>query len=171
VHAAEQTQARARQDLSLAEQRRQLALQQGELREARITLQEAKLRYDTARSTMGDAFVRAPRAGAILECAVHAGDRVPAGTLLAKIAPLDPVAVDVDVPPNVVNLLQNGGLARVDVPTVKLLDADARVRSIAPLPGEDGRYSVQLTLANPTRARLAGQTAHVRLFAARVTNK
>ncbi len=167
VHAAEQTQARARQDLSLAEQRRQLAGQQAELREARFTLKEAQLRYDTARSAMADAFVRAPRAGAMLECPVHAGDRVPAGTLLAKMAPLDPVAVDVDVPPNVVNLLQTGGLARVDVPAVKLLDGEAHIRSIAPLPGEDGRYSVQLTLANPTRARLAGQTAHVKLFTSR----
>ena len=167
VHAAEQTQARARQDLSVAEQRRQLALQQAELREASFTLQEAKLRYDTARAVMGDAFVRAARAGAVLEIPVHAGDRVPAGTLLAKIAPVDPVEVDVDVAPNVVNLLQTGAMAKVDVPAVKLIDADARIRSIAPLPGEDGRYSVQLTLANPTRTRLAGQTAHVKLFATR----
>src|SRR5919108_186344 len=106
VHAAEQTQARARQDLSVAEQRRQLAALQAELREARFTLKEARLRYDSARSAMADAFVRAPRAGAVLECLVHAGDRIPAGTLLAKMAPLDPVAVDVDVPPNVVNLLR-----------------------------------------------------------------
>jgi multidrug resistance efflux pump len=171
VQAAEQTQARARQDLSLAEQRRQLAVHQAELREARFTLQEAKLRYDNARSAMADAFVRAPRAGAVLEFTVHGGDRVPAGTLLAKMAPLDPVAVDVDVPPAIVNLLETGGLARVDVPSVKLVDGEARIRSIAPLPGEDGRYSVQLTLANPTRARLAGQTAQVKLFANRVTSR
>jgi hypothetical protein len=96
---------------------------------------------------------------------------VPAGTLLAKIAPLDPVAIDIDVPPAAVNLLATGGLARVDVPAVKLLDGEARIRSIAPLPGEDGRYSVQLTLANPTRARLAGQTAHVKLFANRPSSR
>src|SRR5213593_970231 len=55
VHAAEQVQARARQDMSLADQRRQLALQQAELRQAQLTLQETKLRYDTARTAMSDA--------------------------------------------------------------------------------------------------------------------
>jgi multidrug resistance efflux pump len=171
LHTAEQTQARARQDLSVAEQRRQLAQQQAELREARITLEETRLRYETTRAAIGDAFVRAGRAGAILEIPVHAGDRVPAGTLIAKMAPLDPVAIEVDVPANVVNLLQVGGPARVDVPAVKLVDADAQVRSIAPLPGEDGRYSIQLTLANPKRAHLAGQSAHVKLFASRVSQR
>ena len=164
VHAAEETQARARRDLSFADQRRQLAAQQAELRQARLGLQEVTLRYETARLAAAEEFVRAPRAGAIIELPIHAGDRLPSGALLAKIAPLDPIAVDVDVPPLVVNLLETGGPARVDVPAVRLFDGEARIRSIAPLPGDAGKYSVQLTLANPTRARLAGQTANVKLL-------
>ena len=39
----------------------------------------------------------------------------------------------------------------------------ARIRLIAPLPDDDGQYTVRLSLPNPTRARLAGQVAHVRL--------
>jgi multidrug resistance efflux pump len=162
LHSAEQTQTRARQELSLAEERRQLAVQQAELQRARLGLQETKLRYDTARLAVADAFVRAPRAGAIVELPLHEGDRLSPGALLAKIAPLDPIAVDVDVAPAVVNTLQIGGLARVDVSAVKLFDAEGSIRSIAPLPGDDGKYSVRLTLANPTRARLAGQTAKVK---------
>ena len=164
VHAAEETQARARHDLSLADQQRQLAEQQAQLRQARIRLEETKLRSETIRGAVADAFVRAPRAGAIVDLPVHSGDRLPAGALVAKIAPLDPVAVDVDVSPLVVNMLRVNGLASVDVPAVKLVNAEGRIRSIAPLPGDDGKYSVQVTIANPTRSRLAGQSANVKLI-------
>jgi multidrug resistance efflux pump len=171
VHAAEETQARARHDLSLADQQRQLAEQQAQLRQARIRLQETKLRHETIRGAVADAFVRAPRAGAIVDLPVHSGDRLPAGALVAKIAPLDPVAVDVDVSPLVVNMLRVNGLASVDVPAVKLLNQEGRIRSIAPLPGDDGKYSVQVTLPNPTRSRLAGQTANVKLIIERPVNR
>jgi len=164
VHAAEETQARARHDLSLADQQRQLAEQQAQLRQARIRLEETKLRSETIRGAVADAFVRAPRAGAIVDLPVHSGDRLPAGALVAKIAPLDPVAVDVDVSPLVVNMLRVNGLASVDVPAVKLVNAEGRIRSIAPLPGDDGKYSVQVTITNPTRSRLAGQSANVKLI-------
>src|SRR6266542_866161 len=63
VHAAEQTQARARHDLTIADQQRQLAEQQAQLRQARIRLEETKLRYETIRGAVAEAFVRAPRAG------------------------------------------------------------------------------------------------------------
>ena len=106
--------------------------------------------------------MRAPRSGAVIELPLHAGDRLSAGALLAKIAPLDPIAVDVDVAPLMVNTLKVGGVARVDVAAVKLFGAEGSIRSIAPVPGDDGRYSVRLTLANPTKARLAGQTAKVK---------
>jgi len=164
VHAAEETQARARHDLSLADQQRQLAEQQAQLRQARIRLEETKLRSETIRGAVADAFVRAPRAGAIVDLPVHSGDRLPAGALVAKIAPLDPVAVDVDVSPLVVNMLRVNGLASVDVPAVKLVNAEGRIRSIAPLPGDDGKYSVQVTSTNPTRARRGGQSANVKLM-------
>ena len=161
VHTAELRQTRARHELSVADQQRQLATAQAELRRAHLGVQEAQLRYDTPSLAMADAFVRVPRPGAILDLMVHAGDRLPAGALLARIAPLDPIAVDVNVSPLVVNTLEVGGIARVDVPAVRLSKVEAKIRSIAPLPGDDGKYSVRLLLANPARARLAGQAARV----------
>jgi multidrug resistance efflux pump len=167
VQAEEEIEARARQHLALADQRRQLTDAQAGLRAAELNLKQAELTYGIARQAVADTFVRAPRSGAVLELPVHPGDRLAAGSLVARIAALDPLTVDLDVPPRVVNKLNAGDRALVDVPAIRLSGREARISSIAPLPGDAGSYSIRLTLPNPTRDRLAGQTAYVTLFTGR----
>jgi multidrug efflux pump subunit AcrA (membrane-fusion protein) len=163
VRTAQGEQARATRALQLAEQRTKLAEQQAALEQSRFALTAARMRYEAASQAVADPFVRAPRDGAVFDLAIHGGERLAAGALVARVAPLDPVVVDVDVPPAMVNALKVGDEALVDVQAVGLAHAKARIRSIAPIPGDDGRYTVRLTLPNPARARLAGQAAYVRL--------
>jgi multidrug resistance efflux pump len=161
LHAAQTAQAAARRELSLAAQRRQLAEQRGGLEQARLALRQARLRHDAARLATSDSFVRSPRRGAVFELPVHAGDRLAAGSLVATIASLDPIAIDVDVAPRFVRALRVGDAARVDVPSIGVSGREARIRSISPVPGDDGEYAVRLLASNPPRARLlAGQTAY-----------
>jgi multidrug efflux pump subunit AcrA (membrane-fusion protein) len=162
LRAAEAIQAKARRDLTIAEQRRQVAEQQAALEQARLQLKAVQIRSEAARAANADRYIRAPRAGAVIELLVGAGDRLAPGSPVARMARLDPMTVDVDVAPQLVNALHVGDTAEVDVPAASLSRARATIRSIAPVPNEAGRYSVQLTFANPARARLAGQAAEVR---------
>lgn len=161
VHSAEGVHGRAQRQLSVAEQRRQLADQQAGLKQARLRWRQAQLTYETAARAAAESFVRTPRRGAIIELAIHAGDRLTPGALIAKIAALDPVAVDVDVAPLLTNALHVGDHARIDLPAIGVTGRQGRIQSIAPLPGDQGKYSIRLTLPNPAHARLAGQTAYV----------
>jgi multidrug resistance efflux pump len=161
VRQAQQKQALARRRLSLADQRRQLADQCTQLRQAQIRLQQAQITYNEAQLVSADAFIRAPREGSILDLPVHSGDRLTSGMLVARLASLDPVAIDVDVAPLVVNTLRVGEAARVDLPAIAAVGREARVRSIAALPGDSGKYVVRLTMPNPKHGRLAGLTAYV----------
>jgi multidrug efflux pump subunit AcrA (membrane-fusion protein) len=163
VHTLQNDQARASRSQFLADQRTKLAEHRAALEQARFALKAATMRLETASQSVADPYVRAPRNGAVLDVAVHAGERVGAGALIARIAPLDPMTIEVDVAPSMVNALGAGDAAHVDIPSVGLSGAAAKIRSIAPLPGEDGKYTVRLTLPNPKRERLAGQIAHVRL--------
>ena len=163
VQDAEVSQSRVRRELSLAEHRQQLAEQLSGLGQARFRLTAAQMRSDAARDVLANPFVRAARAGAVIELPVHPGDRLASGALVARMSPLDPMAIDIDVAPSFANMVRAGDVARVEVPAIDATDRPARIRSIAPLPGDDGHYAVRLFLPNPTRARLAGQVAHVRL--------
>jgi multidrug resistance efflux pump len=167
VHSAEVAQARARRELSLAEQRRQLGELRAALDQAMLQVKSTQMRYDVVHAAHADPFIRAPRATAVTELLVSAGDRLAAGALIARIARLDPMTVDIDVPPMIINARHVGDTAHIDVPAVGMLQREARIRSIAPLPNDAGKYLVQLAFANPDHARLAGQLAHVRLLAAR----
>ena len=136
---AEENEAKARQHLALADQRRQLTDAQAGLRAAKLNLKQAELAYETARQAVADTFVRAPRSGAVLELPVHPGDRLTAGSLVARIATLDPLTVDLDVPPRVVNRLKAGDRALVDVPAIRLSGREARIWSIASTPQRHGQ--------------------------------
>jgi multidrug resistance efflux pump len=158
LHELEVAQASARRDLAITEQRQKLADQRAVLGQARLQLKTAEMRYAAAQAALADPFIHAPRGGAVIELPVSLGEHVAAGALIARIGRLDQMAVHVDVAPNVVNALRVDDKARIEV-TAAGLKAQARIRSIAPLPNDAGKYPVQLVFPNPSRARLAGQAA------------
>jgi len=160
---AEDAQIRARHVAALDQQQQHLIAARAALQQARLTLSKVQLQYDAARQRITDTFVRAPRSGAIVELAVHAGDRLAAGAVLGRLASIDLMTVDVDVTARIVNAIRIGDVARVDIPGMNVLGLDARVRGIGPVPGDNGKFPLQLALSNPSRVRLAGQTAVVSL--------
>jgi multidrug resistance efflux pump len=126
-------------------------------------LSAARLDYDAVKATTSDPFVRAPRDGVVLELLGRGGDRLAAGAPIARLASLDPMFVDVGLRAGVVNRVRIDDTAIVAIPSAGIAGRHARIRSISPLPADDGTYLVRLLLPNPARARLSGQTAYVRL--------
>jgi multidrug resistance efflux pump len=165
----EMAQGRARRELTIIEQRQKVAEQQAALAQGRLQLKGIELRYADAQATLADPCIRSPRGGAVIELAVTPGEHLAAGTLIAKIGRLDQMAVHVDVAPDVVNSLHVDDQAQIDV-TAAGVTAKARIRSIAPLPNDAGRYPVVLVFPNPSHARLAGQAAQTWLAAPRKPN-
>jgi multidrug efflux pump subunit AcrA (membrane-fusion protein) len=158
LHDLEVARGRARSALAIIEQRQKIAEQRSALGQARLQLKGSEMRYADAQAALADPFIHAPRGGAVIELPVSMGEHVAAGALIARVGRLDQMAVYVDVAPNVVNALHVDGKARIEV-TAAGLKAPARIRSIAPLPNDAGKYPVQLVFQNPSRARLAGQAA------------
>lgn len=155
---AAQTQA----DLTIADQQRQRQERAGELTQARLRQQEAEHGLALAIERLGDLTVRATGDALVAEILVKPGDRLLAGVPLVKLATVNPMIVDVDVPPSIVN-----GLKRADAAVVRVggstKEYAGRIRTIAPLPGDAGAHTLEVEFDNPTAALLAGQTARVRL--------
>jgi len=160
--AAQALQAQTQADLQIAEQQRQRQERIGELTQARLRQTEAERELGLALERLNDLAVRAPGDALVAEVLVRPGDRLLAGAPLVKLATVNPMIVDVDVPPSIVN-----GLARGDAAVVRVggsvREYEGRIKTIAPLPGDAGAHAVEVEFDNPTDALLAGQTARVRL--------
>jgi multidrug resistance efflux pump len=154
-------QARAQADVAVADQRRQRAERNGELEQARLRERQTLAALQAASDRLTDLTVRAPGDSIVADVGIKAGDRVLAGIALMKLAILDPMVVDVDVPPSVVNVLHRGDAALVRLPGSSA-DRSGRVVTIAPLPGEAGAHAVEVEFQNPSAALFAGQPARVR---------
>jgi len=160
--AAQALQAQTQADLQIAEQQRQRQDRVGELTQARLRQTEAQQKLAIALERLEDLAVRAPGDALVAEVLVRPGDRLLAGAPLVKLATVNPMIVDVDVPPSIVN-----GLARGDAAAVRVggstVEYAGRIKTIAPLPGDAGAHSVEIEFDNPSAALLAGQSARVRL--------
>jgi len=160
--AAQALQAQTQADLQIAEQRRQRQDRAGELAQAQLGQTEAQQKLAIALERLEDLAVRAPGDALVAEVLVKPGDRRLAGAPLVKLATVNPMIVDVDVPPSIVN-----GLARGDAATVRVggstVEYAGRIKTIAPLPGDGGAHSVEIEFDNPAAALLSGQNARVRL--------
>jgi multidrug resistance efflux pump len=152
---------RTQADLAIAEQRRKRAEKAGELAQARLRQAEIEAALERAAARLADTTVRATEDMVVAAVSVKAGDRVLAATPLVKLATIDPMIVDIDVPSSVVNAVRRGG--EVDI----YLDAGerpirGRIRTVAPLPGDAGAHGLEAEFANLSGALLAGQSASVR---------
>jgi len=158
---AQQTDLMLRRNLARATAQQQLVAQQALVRQAGLVLKQMQARFDDANVRLTDPFIKAPRAGVVTEVVAQPGDRLMPGALVARLAVIDHVQIDVDVTPLLANAIAVGGPAEVSIPAVSLDRAAATVHAIAPLPADNGKYVVQLSLPNPRRARLAGLAADV----------
>lgn len=161
VQSLQTVQARVQADLTVADQRRQRAERNGELEQARLRERQALSALHAASTRLSDLTVRAPGDSVVADVAVKSGDRVLAGMPLLKLATINPMVVDVDVPPSVVNVLHRGDAALVRLPGSNR-DRPGHVLTIAPLPGEAGAHALEVEFENPSAALFAGQSARVR---------
>jgi multidrug resistance efflux pump len=159
-------QARAQADLALAEQRRQRSDRLADLAQARIRQAQAESSLARAEARLADTTVRAGADAIVAEVSVRPADRVLAGMPLVKLATVNTMVVDVDVPPTVVNALQRGDAANIQLPNART-QITGRVRTIAPLPGAGGAHALEVVFANPSGTLLAGQTASITFSAKR----
>ena len=159
--AAQALQAQTQADLQIAEQQRQRQDRIGELTQARLRQAQAEHELTVALKRLGDLAVRAPGDALVAEVPVRPGDRVLAGHALVKLATVNPMIVDVDVPPSMVNGLTRGEAASVRV-GAPAREYAGRIKTIAPLPGDAGAHTIEVEFDNPSAALLAGQTARVR---------
>ena len=164
--AAQALQAQTQADLTIADQQRQRQERAGELTQARLQQTEIEAALDAAVQRLGDVTIRATGDALVAEVLVKAGDRRLAGAPLVKLATVNPMIVDVDVPASLVNRLARGDAAVVRVGTSPT-EYRGRVRTIAPLPGDAGAHTLEVEFDNPVAELLAGQTASVRLAARR----
>jgi multidrug efflux system membrane fusion protein len=147
-------------DVAVADQRRLRAERNGELEQARLRERQALSALQAASLRLSDLTIRAPADSVVAEIGVKPGDRMLAGVPLLKLATINPMVVDVDVPPTVVNVVHRGDTALIRLPGSNA-DRTGRVLTIAPLPGEGGAHALEVEFENPSAALFAGQSARV----------
>jgi multidrug resistance efflux pump len=125
-------------------------------------LLQAKLKYQRAGQRVDGTVVRATEAGVVSEISVRLGDRIPGGTLLARLAELDRMIVEVPVAGKIISELKVHQPARVALPSSPPRQVEGRIRVINPLPSSNMTHAVEVEFENPALLLLAGQPAEVR---------
>lgn len=127
-------------------------------------LHQAELGYERATQQLDAMVVRATTAGVVSEIPVHLGDRVPGGTVLARLAELRRLLAEVPVAAQTISKLKVGQPARVRLSSSPARDLDGRILVINPLPSANMTHVVEVEFDNPTLLVLAGQPAQVRFL-------
>jgi multidrug resistance efflux pump len=125
-------------------------------------LLQARLKYERAKQQVDGTVVRATQPGVVSEISVRLGDRIPGGTLLARLAELNRMIVEVPVAGKIVSELKVGQPARVALPSSPPSQVEGRIRVINPLPSSNMTHAVEVEFENPALLLLAGQPAEVR---------
>ena len=130
--------------------------------ELQAQLRQAEVNYERAKQQADAAVVRATTAGVVSEIPIRLGDRVPGGALLARLAKLDRMIVEVPVAGQMVSELRVGQSAQVRLPALPSREVEGRIRAINPLPSQNMTHIVEVEFDNPTLLLVAGQPAEVR---------
>jgi membrane fusion protein, heavy metal efflux system len=125
-------------------------------------LRELELRYQEAQQRVDATEVRATETGVVAEVPVRLGDRVPEGSLLARLAQLNQMVAEVPVAANMISQLQVGQLATIQLPSSPSQQVEGTIRMISPLPSANMTHLIEVEFKNPTRLLLAGQPTEVR---------
>lgn len=125
-------------------------------------LRQADVKYQEARQRMDESVIVATQDGVIAEIPVKLGDRVPSGTVMAKLAELRRMVADVPVAASMIASLQVGETVSVKLPSTPPTDVKGKIRTINPLPSPNMTHNVEVEFENPTLLLLAGQPAEAR---------
>jgi multidrug resistance efflux pump len=128
-------------------------------------LRQANLKYQQAKQRLDEIVVKATISGVVADIPVRMGDRVPGGTILAKLAELNQMIAEVPVAASMVSQLRPGQPALVKLPSQPTHPVLGKIRTINPLPAQNMTHTVEVEFDNPTLQLLAGQPADVRFVA------
>jgi multidrug efflux pump subunit AcrA (membrane-fusion protein) len=98
----------------------------------------------------------------LAEIPVRLGDRVPEGTILARLAELDRMIAEVPVAAEMIAGLRTGQSALVNLPSNPPRQVEGKIHVINPLPEANMTHTVEVQFDNPTLLLLTGQPAEVR---------
>jgi multidrug resistance efflux pump len=133
-----------------------------ERQEMQEQLRQAELKYQQAKQRVEGTLVRATASGVLAEVPVRLGDRVPEGTILARLAQLDRMIAEVPVAAEMIAGLRTGQSALVNLPSNPPRQVEGKIHVINPLPEANMTHTVEVQFDNPTLLLLAGQPAEVR---------
>jgi len=162
----------AQQKVSSAQQRQQITQLQGQLQSAQLQSVQASRKLDqfwqqgivSNRNGILDfqTVIRATQEGVVVGVPVSAGDQIYAGTALMAMSQIDRLIVEVPVSHRLVNSLWVGQRAIVQIGAgSNLLNFDAAVVSVNPLPSDDLNHLVKVQFENSSNMLLVGQPAKV----------
>ncbi len=125
-------------------------------------LRQAEVNYEHAKQQADATVVRATTAGVVSEIPIRVGDRLPGGTVLARLAELDRMIAEVPVAAQMISELKVGQPAQVGLSSLPAREVEGRIRAINPLPSPNMTHIVEVGFDNPTHLLVAGQPAEVR---------
>jgi hemolysin D len=166
----------AQQQVNRAQQQQQIIQLKGQLKLAQLQSNQATqklnlLLQQTGLPTLtGDRnfqlVVSATRDGAVVAVPASVGDQTYTGTSLIELSQIDRLNVEVAVSAQLVNSLQVGQLATVQVGSgTNASTFMGAILSVSPTPSENLHYSVKVQFRNPDQAILVGQPAKIRFDA------
>jgi multidrug resistance efflux pump len=148
--------------LARAEQAQQRDAQRAELALAGLRREDAAIKLKAAADRLAGATLTASAPGVVTELLAHPGDQVYGGAPLIRLAVLNPLLVEVQVAPALINALRRGQTAAVTLPGTAAEQVQGRIAAVNPIPNRNGNHTVQVRFENPSGQLLAGQPAEVR---------
>jgi multidrug resistance efflux pump len=151
--------------LARAEQAQRREVQRGELSAAIQHRDETALQVKIATDRLAAATIKASGPGVVTEVLARAGDQVYGGAALIRLAVLDPLLVEVQVAPSLINAIRPGQTATVTLPGAPTAQTPGTIVAVNPIPNRNGNHTVQVRFENKAGQLLAGQPAEVRFLA------
>jgi multidrug resistance efflux pump len=161
---AQERQARFETALAAREQRRQRRDLEAQLEQARLAHTHAVAARDLAQRRLTETSIQASGPGVVVALPVKVGEQVTPGIVLARLATLESLVVQIQVSSELVNTLSSRQRVIVTLPTLPPRQVEGHVMAINPIPGANLIHGVDVQFLNPTGVLLVGQPAEVRLL-------
>ncbi|MBJ6360447.1 efflux RND transporter periplasmic adaptor subunit [Paenibacillus sp. MAHUQ-46] len=126
--------------------------------QAKIAIEQAKLRLRQSRSQLDNTSITTPFAGEIVNVNGEAGGFVTTGSPLFSIISIDPIKIMSQISASQMLVLQTKNEVEVEIPDLNKTYT-AKVSYLSPLTNDSGFYTLEAKLANPEEKIKPGMVA------------
>ena len=158
---AEASRTALRLQFSGVAERRERLQRVAALAAAKIRHERASVAFTALQERLAATRIDAPAAATVAEIRVARGDVVEPGAVLARLADLSRLVVELRVPSADITPLRLGARADIRISAASEIRRIGAVRSLEPTPGPNGAHRVVVEFGNPDGQILAGQAAEV----------